>query len=194
MGADYTLYTEVKRKDGNWHAMNGMYYSEKEEQYVLSETYWNGSRTYFNNTYNKIKEIGKSIKASELSEDVLKKEDWVKEDTDAPIISVSWKELQKAIPKTNRKELSGFVAKRNIWAYENDNDEICEYLSGEMYRALSEEEKKEYEFYEWDDRYGWYSNLKYIAEKVTCQISDYMTVNNMWEEPEDIRIVCVVSW
>lgn len=194
MSADYMLYTEVKHKDGNWHAMNGMYYSEKEEKYILTETYWNGSRTYFNNTYNKLKEIGKSIKASELSEDVLKKENWVKEDADAPIISVSWKELQKAIPRTNRKELSGFVAKRDIWAYENDNDEICEYLSGEMYRALSEEEKKEYEFYEWDDHYGWYSNLKYIAEKVTYQISDYMTVNNMWEEPEDIRIVCVVSW
>lgn len=194
MGADYMIYTEVKRNN-KWHAVNGMYYSDSEKQYVLAETYWNGSRTYFSRTYDKLNELGRVIRPRDLSEEVLKKEDWLKEeDDDMPIISVDWKTLLSAIPKTDRKELCGYVHKRVLWEYENEDAEIDDYLSGEEYNALSDAEKKEYEFYEWDDPLSWYSYLRVIKEKARHEIHSYMSVNGLWDEPEDFRIVCIVSW
>jgi hypothetical protein len=196
MGADYIFYTEVKR-DGVWHAMNGKYYSEEKKDYVLAETYWNGSRSYFGETYNKIKEIGFSVPTKELSEEVLLKESWLIEDDDDDYlyaVAVDWKEFADAIPKTKRKDSCGYVHKRNIWEYEAEDIEINDYLSGSEYNELSEAEKKEYEFYEWDDLTSWQSYFKEIAKRIDNQIMSYMNVNDMWKAPENIRVVCIMSW
>jgi hypothetical protein len=196
MGADYIFYTEVKR-DGVWHAMNGKYYSEEKKDYVLAETYWNGSRSYFGETYNKIKEIGVSVPTKELSEEVLLKESWLTEDDDDDYpyaVVVDWKEFAAAIPKTKRKDSCGYVHKSAIWEYEAEGSEIYEYLSGEEYNELSDAVKKEYEFYEWNDPTGWRSYFKEIAKRIDNQIMSYMNVNDMWKAPENIRVVCIMSW
>jgi hypothetical protein len=36
-------------------------------------------------------------------------------------------------------------------------------------------------------------HLKEIIEIVNMQIGEYMRVNSMWNEPAEIRIVCIVS-
>ena len=194
MGADYYIYTEVKRKDGTWHALNGQYFNESDNCYKIAETYWSGSRTYFSRTYNKLREIGSSIKRSELSHEVLVKEDWLSDDEEDYIVSVSLSDLRNAIPQTNRHQCCGYVHKRNLWNHEAEGEEIDDYMCAEDYNELSEAEKKEYEFYEWDDPMDWYVHLKSILKIVNFQVSEYMSVNHMYKEPADIRIVCIVSY
>ena len=192
MGADYYVYTEIKRKNGSWHVLNGKYYNEKSGNYEIVETYHNGSRSYFSQTYRKLQDIGYSVQFSECSPEVREKEDWL-EDNDN-IISVSLSELRKALPKAKRHECCGYVHKRHLWGYEVEGREIDEYLSDEEYNELSEAEKKAYEFYEWDDPMGWYVHIKEIADSVNHQIAEYMRVNTLWSEPTDIRIVCIASY
>jgi hypothetical protein len=194
MGADYYIYTEVKRKDGNWHILNGQYYSESDNSYKIAETYWSGSRTYFSRTYNKLRDIGHIIRPSELSPEVFAKEDWMNEDEGDCVIAVSLNELRKAIPRTTRHKCCGYVHKSQLWDYEADGGEIDDYLSAEEYDKLSDAEKKEYEFYEWDDPMDWYIHLKEISTIVNFQINEYMRVNDLWNEPSEIRLVCIVSY
>jgi hypothetical protein len=194
MGADYYVYTEVKRKDGAWHALNGQYFNEAANRHEITQTYWNGSRTYFSRTYNKLREIGDVIKPSELSPEVIAKEDWVSDDEGDRVVIVSLRDLRKAIPNTTRRQCCGYVHKRNLWEHEAEGVEIDEYMCAEDYNELSDAEKKEYEFYEWDDPMDWYVHLKDILEIVEFQVSEYMSVNHMWNEPPEIRIVCLVSY
>jgi hypothetical protein len=194
LGADYYIYTEVKRKDNSWHVLNGQYYNESKNCHEISETYWSGSRTYFSRTYNKLKDVGSPIKPSELSSEVLAKEDWLDDIEYDCVVSVSLNNLRKAIPKTIRHQCCGYVHKSQIWDYEIDGGEIDTCLSAEEYDELSDAEKKEYEFYEWDDPMGWYLHLKEIVSIVNFQVDEYMRVNHMWNEPDDIRIVCIASY
>lgn len=192
MSADYYLYTEHKRKDGAWHVLNGKYYNEKSDQYEIGETFHSGSRTYFSQTFRKLQEIGISIDISTVSVEVQEKENWI-EPGDS-VIAVSLAELRKVLPRTTRHECCGYVYKGHIWNYEVENEEIDEWLSAEEYNELSDAEKKEYEFFEWDDPMGWYSHIKAIVDIVNRQVKAYMEVNNLWEEPTDIRIVCLASY
>ena len=194
MGADYYIYTEVKRKDNAWHALNGQYYNESENCYKIAETYWSGSRTYFSRTYNKLKDIGSRINPSDLSKEVLEKENWLADDEGDSVVSISLNTLRKAVPNIARHQCCGYVHKRNIWNHEVEGEEIEDYICAEDYDELSESEKKEYEFYEWDDPTDWYVHLKSILKIVEFQVSEYMSVNHMWSEPSDIRIVCIVSY
>lgn len=194
MGADYYIYTEVKRKDGLWHALNGQYYNESENRYELAETYHSGSRTYFSRTYNKLRDIGTSIKTKNISPEVLVKEEWLVDDDESYVVVVSLNDLRKAIPRTARHQCCGYVHKSQIWNYEVNGDEIDDYVSSEEYDELSDAVKREYEFYEWDDPMGWYIHLKEIVSAVNHQVDEYMMVNCMWNEPSEIRIVCIASY
>ena len=194
MGADYYLYTEVKRTDGRWHALNGMYYNESTGHYELAETYHSGSRTYFSQTYNKLREIGSLIKAGDLSKEVLNKELWLDVNDNDYIISVSVNTINQTIPQTSRHQCCGYVHKSHIWDFEIDGDEIEDYLTTEEYCSLSNEEKREYEFYEWDDPMGWYLTLKEIKEIIKFQIDEYMRVNYALNEPPEVRLICIASY
>ena len=192
MGADYYLYTEVKRTDNKWHALNGMYYNLSSCEYEISATYHSGSRTYFGKTCRKLKDIGRIIAASEISPEVRNKEDWV-EDNDE-IVTVSIGALRNAIPKTSRHQCCGYVHKSHIWAYEVNGEDIDEYLLADEYKDLRDAEQQEYEFYEWDDPTDWHMNLKEILAIIEFQIDEYMRVNCMWDEPADIRLICIESY
>ena len=193
MGADYYIYTEIRRNDNAWHVLNGQYYNESKNCYEIGATYWSGSRSYFSCTYNKLKDIGSIIQPSELSQEVLEKEDWLDDPDCGHVVSVSLNALRKALPKTTRHQCCGYVHKAHVWSHEVEGSEIDEYLYADGYDELSESEKKEYEFYEWDDPMGWYLHLKEIIEIVNIQIEEYMRVNSMWNEPAEIRIVCILS-
>ena len=194
MGADYYCYTEIKR-NGEWHALNGKYYNEQTGDYNIGETYWSGSRSYFSRTYDKLRDIGSIIQISELSKEVLEREDWLDpKDTYNNIVAVSLSDLRKSLPKTNRHECCGYVHKTHLWNYENDNAEIEEWLSGEEYNELSDAEKKEYEFFEWDDPMNWPIHLRDILNIVNHQVREYMRANEKWNEPTDIRLVCIASY
>jgi hypothetical protein len=191
VGADYYLYTEVKQDDG-WHVLNGRYYNVSKNRLEMAETYYSGSRTYFSRTYDKLRDIGTIIKTNELSPEVLEKEDWL--DENDRVVSVSINELRQSIPKTSRHQCCGYVHKSQIWNYEIENGEIDEYLSAEEYDELSDAEKNEYEFYEWNDPMDWYLHFKEIVSIVNFQIGEYMRVNHLWHEPTNIRLICIASY
>ena len=191
MGADYYIYTEIKR-NGEWHSLNGKHYKERTGTYEITPTYTNGSRSYFSNTYNKLRDIGNIVNRPELSTETLAAEDWFSDDSDRAIV-VSLTELRNAMPKNNRHEHCGYVYKEDIYNYENENEEIYDWLSPDAYMTLSEDVKKAYEFYEWNDPAGWVVHFKEIIALVNAQIQSYMQVNYLWDEPDDIRIVCLLS-
>lgn len=193
MASDYFCYTERKRKDGTWHAINGMYYDESVRDYVMSNTYRSGSRSYFGRTYDKMREMGHIICASELSEEVRKVENWFDDDYDS-IVAVSLKDIVAAVEKSNRKSCCGYVHKRNIWSHEVEHDEINEYYSAAEYNELTKAEQKEYEFYEWDDPMDWPIHLRGILDSMNYTISTYRAVNSIWNDSGEIRLVCIYSY
>lgn len=58
------------------------------------------------------------------------------------------------------------------------------------YIELSDEERKQYIYYEWDDPYGWNSHFKEIKKKATSVIDAFKSANYMNDDNE-IRLVLI---
>ena len=69
MSSNYYMYTDVC-VDGKWVCINNKVKNIEKNKELISETYWNGSRSYFHKTADKIEEIGNRIEYQELSDEV----------------------------------------------------------------------------------------------------------------------------
>ena len=56
MSSSYYIYTDVC-VDGKWVCINNKVKNIEKNKELISETYWNGSRSYFHETADKIEEI-----------------------------------------------------------------------------------------------------------------------------------------
>lgn len=200
MGNTYVIYTEANI-DGKWRCIDGFYYhkpyGEIEEKLCLMATYINGSRSYFGETYDELRHIGRSTPFTDLSPEIQEHEKGAKysesffgNDSDdkkiASYITVPLKDFLDHTPKGF--QYHGIYHKNTIAMYENGEIEDLWQDEEIDYSNLSKKEKKCYDYKEWDDPCGWQYNFKKLKERIIHTINKYEC--NEWciDSPE-YRIV-----
>ena len=189
MGTSYFLYTEGLIQD-KWVCLN--YYLPVGDTYQITETYYNGSRTYFSAAYEKLCEIGQTANPDNLSpylRDKAKKEYW------GSVHVIDIESMQRCLPKSQQYELHGYVLKSQIFQIETDeSEEIYEWLSPDEYASLSHEMQKCYQYYEWNDEMGWYRYFRLLLERVQWQKEDWTTLHRKpGSDIRGLRLVMMIS-
>ena len=204
MGTFYNIYVEAY-VNNKWRCIDGYYphkpYGKDEYTQRLYSLYENGSRSYFGDTYLKLREIGNLTKFSDLSEEIqnfcpeLKYEYYWGDEADkdreeACYTTVPVKVFQNAVPKGFSNH--GVIHKDYISAYEtHEMDEIWEDDKVD-WDEIPEIKKQCYQYYEWDNRYEWQYYFKHINEFVNHEIMKYK--NNEWTvDDPDFRLVVIAT-
>lgn len=200
MGTQYNIYTQLKVKD-NWVCINPLVPKYDKEgkliKYKLAETYWNGSRSYFSETFNKIRDIGFAMPFSQL--DAIIKNQFAEpddtyygfgEEREEMVYVVSYENMCSKIHPT-LFEKSGMVLKSDVFRFEKEGEDIYEWFNAEEYMQLPDEMKTLYMPYSWDENDGWHRHFKEIVENVKHQLYMLDTVNSLPDNAE-VRIVCKI--
>lgn len=132
-----------------------------------------------------------------------------------PVLDKSWEDYYKSSMKIYRfndiKDLvkkdrpfkyQAYVTKEQMVSHEcGEDDEIYSWLTKEEYEALSEEEKREYVYYEWNDPYGAYGGVSTLINNINSVIYflersygagwDFDEVN---EIVNNLEVLLEVSW
>ena len=200
MSTDYWIYTEAKVKD-KWYAIDGVvpYFDEKKGKLTVemrqSNTYWSGSRSYFSEAYDKLCDIGRFGKFSELSDAI--KNEWkesVKEEAEghttySDLVIVKLVDFDKSVPM-NAHDYHGLVHKNAIFSYEHGDIEELWPAEHEELEGLTPAEMEQYQYYEWDNPMGWLARFKTISERVHNVIATYLDVNFL-VNADEYRLVVI---
>ena len=202
MSTTYLLYTEAK-VNGLWRCIDGYIpykgYGEKREKLSLMTMYKSGSRSYFGETYDELVSIGRSVLFTDLSVEIqnehprLKYQEsfWGDEKSDKEVAYytvVSKQDFVSKVPKGY--QYHGVYHKDHIAALESGEIEyLYDYDEEDKVdmKSLTEEERKCYQYYEWDDPMGWHRFFKHIEGILELTIEKYFS--NTFNEPDDVRIV-----
>ena len=198
MGTDYFIYVEAqignkwisidpvvpklhKDDDGNYDGT-----------YELSHchSYWNGSRSYFGETFTKLRRIGYEMKFSDMSEEV--QTHWKHaievegDDTDEPNwyaspVCVDYDVFCRYVDK-KKFDSHGIVSKDMLFAYENGDTEELYSVDHDDFIELTPEERQAYTYHEWDEPYGWNGHFKDIYDAVYPHITDFNEENWIWDD------------
>lgn len=213
MGADYYIYTEVKIND-KWISIDPLvpklvdtrkswreshkYNGEVEYEHQL--TYWNGSRSYFGETFDKLGEIGYTINFADLSDEV--KEHWagtVEAEANGermyapPPVCVDYEKFKRYVD-VNRFDYHRLVHKDQWTLYKAGEIEDLYGVDHDAFVELTPEERQCYEYHEWDEPMGWNTYFKHILKCVEKRIIDFEDVNNIWGDSNmQYRIVAIIS-
>lgn len=208
MSTYYNIYTEANI-NGKWICIDGMvpkleYDYEKHErnenkiEYKLEYTYWNGSRSYFGDTYDRLRDWGKRTSFSDLSKEL--QDEWkgaieIEADggyVDKPIV-VDYSRIESSVD-FKKFDYHRVVRKDQIFRYESGEDEDIWIEEIDM-GNLSEEQKKEFQYYEWDDPMGANAHLKVIKERAFNEICRFESINSIWNSDGNIkyRLVIITS-
>ena len=206
MSASYFIYAEAKIND-KWVLINGKIPEykwdwDKEEytdefKYKVAYTYYNGSRSYFGDACDKLKDIGRCGKFKELSDAL--KEDWanaVKDESEkkqtyyTPFLIDYAKFKEYAHPKHFTHH--GLIHKDMIFAFENDDIEELWQNNEVDFANMSDEERQLYVYYEWDEPYDWAYHFKQILKNLDCQVEQFLDMN-YYREDIPIRLVFIAE-
>jgi len=194
MSTSYYIYTEVE-VDGKWICINNKLKNVEKGSDITCETYYSGSRSYFQETAYKIEEIGYFIQHKDLSEGVKKLFKYSEEHKGYwRAFSFSPKDMYACFPKNSSlKEHCGYVHKDTIFNCEaGEIDDIYEWFSADEYLAFPEEKKKCYEYYEWNSEDGWYKHFKEILEHFYWQRYEWNSANYCSEKDHNFRLILIV--
>ena len=216
MGVDYFVYTEAQIGD-KWISIdpfvpklvdNRKSWQEPHQydgsvKYKCQPTYWNGSRSYFGDAYNKLRELGYSTKFVSLSDTV--KSEWSKsverelkcEESpfDYPTTICIDYETFKEYVNYNRYDYHRLVHKDQWVMFETGEIEDLYEVEHDDYASLTPEERQCYEYHEWDDSTGWNKYFKILNRLVEQRINDFEDQNGLiWDSYKiKYRIVVIAS-
>ena len=199
MSTSYYVYTEVKI-NGKWIGIDPQYpklnniekdYKKPDKydgsyQYQHNETYWNGSRSYFGQTFDRLEQIGHLVKFSEMSDEV--QQHWQRALMDelnneqyqcCTAVQVDFDTFKNSFnPKAF--ELHGLIHKDIWFAYQNGDIEDIYNVEHQEFKSLTKGERQCYEYHEWDDSMGWNTYFKVLLEKISQRIADFEDINGFW--------------
>lgn len=191
MGSEYTIYTEAKI-DNEWICLNSYVVDKKTKKYSLTPTYWNGSRTYFSDALNKIRDIGYVIPYHEISKEIQTEFGYDEEDIEYFHAYAFYAKDLIRLSDSSIHSCSGYVTEKDIFKFEKEHEDIYEYLSLSEYLELDEEAKKLFKSYNWDPYDSWIYQFKKIVESYNHTIFNYDFVNILQDNVE-MRLICVIS-
>lgn len=172
MSTSYYLYA-VQEKDKKLVCINPVF--RHDDKTTLTRTFESWSRSYFGQTAQKLQEIGWDMKYDDLP-DALKAEFPKHVDDDyMSIVKIALDDVRKCIPRNQKHEFHGIVSKNSVFAYESgDIEELYEEdISLSEFAKMDDMFKQKYQYYEWDDPFGWFKDFKDILEHVDWQIYDW---------------------
>ena len=186
MSVDYFVYSEIQI-DGKWHCIDYFTTNLKKNEHVIAPTMWSGSRSYFQRTFEKLKEIGGTWNSENISEDVKR---LMFEDGELPefveAVSVPFESILKAAMSKFKGDSFGFVLKSDVYRYETEGDDIVDVLDAAEYEALSTEAKKAYMYYGCDP-FEWVGNFRTIISAVNARYRSWQWENTFIDLP--LRVV-----
>ena len=199
MASTYIFYVEANI-DGKWYCINSLvkHFNDSYEnkfEYVLADTYWSGSRSYFSRAYDKFYELGSNIKFSDLSDELKQRystyvekeanneENWIKP------IAVYFDDLVSYVDE-KKFDKHGLVHKDKIFSYEHgDLEELYETDSSEL-SGLTEQQLSAYSYYEWDDKFEWNWGLKEVKRFAVFDVNRFEASNiRFCDEKINYRII-----
>lgn len=197
MSTYYFVYVEAK-VNNKWYLISGRSPRIQDDgtvDFKPNETYYNGSRSYFSNTFDKLRDIGTYGTFADASDDIKEIYKYaVESENDGrtvyeDIIFVKYGDFIKWAD-TEEHDSHGVIHKDHIFAFENGD---LEELYGEEHddlKDLTEEERSQYSYYEWDDPFGWLAHFKDILSLVRPEITKFGEVN-ICPDVQEYRIVVV---
>lgn len=189
MSVSYLFFTELKI-DGIWHCISRTAWKfEPIKHRTLIPTYVCQSRIAFENAYGKLREESYSVKVEELSEELqaeLLSNDLSEEGLTFAINIV---DIDSCIG-SNEVEFSGFALRSEVRDYEKGYEsDIYDYISVDEYKKMDDELKKAYQYYEWNDRHGWYDKFIAIRNEVNAQLGEVAYANFSHYPRENVRVI-----
>lgn len=192
MSVKYLFFTEIKA-NGKWECINNSVVRTRPIfERLIEPTYENCSRICFEKTYLKINEDGYRIKIDEISDNLRCK---IKEHDmhiGEPKMALYYESILSYLNGTG-KEHYAFASRKDVADFESDReDEIYEYVSIDTYKAMDDELKKAYQYYEWNDRTGVYHYYSILRQEVEKQLRLWNCHNND-ESIEDVRLIMFID-
>lgn len=192
MSLKYSFFTEIKA-NGVWECINNSAVRTRPFiERLIVPTYENSSRTCFEKTYLKISEDGHRINMEEISDKLRSKIKEYDMHIGEPKIALCYESILSYLNGTG-KEHYGFASRKDVADFESGReDEIYEYVSIATYKAMDDELKKAYQYYEWNDRTGVYHYYSVLRQEVEKQLRLWKCHNNA-ESIEDIRLIMFIN-
>ena len=191
MSVKYSFFTEIK-VNGIWECINNSVVRTRPYfERLIAPTYENSSRSYFEKTYLKISEDGNRINMDEISDKLRCKIKEYDMHIGEPKIALYYESILSYFSGTE-KEHYGFASRKDVADFESGReDEIYEYVSIAVYKAMDDELKKAYQYYEWNDRTGVYHYYSILRQEVEKQLRLWKCHND--ESIEDIRLIMFIN-
>ena len=175
-------------------------YNIEKNKYGLSAFYY--GQSILGETYDKILEIGGRVPFDSLPDDLKRRckrfDDDDESRQDMPeylrdsLVGCKLEDMRRIVPK-DRMELHGYVLKDSISAYTMGETDFIEPVNIEEYNNMSPEEKRLYEYFEWDDNYGFVKYFKELIVLSDAMIELFESANYYSAELSDARVICLRS-
>lgn len=205
MSSDYYFYTEAL-VDGTWYGIDPrvlrLQHGDSGMTWQVNHTYWNGSRSYFGETFEKLEEISVPIKLEDTSAEfrMNKIMNWRGDDKDiAPYYDKALRVLpmEKLLalkPDKDTHEIHGIYHKDRIVLFEDGTleDLYEEDISPEAYSALDAEAKRVYKYYEWDNPMSWRHYIPILISAVNARVAEFESVN--YCDCDGVRVIMYECW
>lgn len=197
MGIDYTFYLDGIC-DGKRFNLAPKIYSIEKNEYVYTPLYYGTS--VLGATADKIRELGWYLKdCNTLPRDIYNSifvfsddEDEVADAYDEirnNIYQISLDKMKKYAPE-DVYEYHGYASKDTIGEYSRGDIEYIDFIDASELRAMSQEEKCLYEYYEYDDIYSSIFHFKKIVKLADMFINLFEGEN--YKDVSDARVI--MTW
>lgn len=199
MSTYYNFYTEAKI-NGEWHDIDPIGICVDHDGTICDMrymTYWNGSRSYFGETYERLAEYGHRINFSDTSKEFREEHDsWDEKNMKYACLSaISLADLKRAMPKVPY-EFCGVYKKSDVDSYRaGEIEDLYEKeLTPEelvLYAQMDETGKKCYDYFEWSFYDSPHHNLPILLDAVEHRIKDFEALS--FDRADDYRILMYIS-
>ena len=209
MSRTYHIYAEVRYK-GQWYNLNPMMMNSKGE-YDLRPVYWGGSEMW-----DAYCELEDDVWIRGIPEDMCQElrncfhnnldenlNGWPKDYTYRKYYSSSMfavrldRGFTRRIVKDRPYKYRGYIYRHTLAAFESgEMEDINNWITIDEYKQLSDKEKDEYVFYEWNNSYDNYGIYTAVVARIRHLLSWFIDSNRVgnrytvWDDigDSDIRV------
>ena len=179
MSVYYSVYAEAN-VDGKWYSLCPFFKNGKGEPRT-SSIFW--AQSIFSEVNYHLEDyiLGRGI-PEDMSEGLREIfHENLQDEVEGWLHTMTWEQYyrntmyyvnfaQAILPKVNKDKpfkYEGFVLKKELAEYEvYEREEFSEWLTQGEYNALSDKQKRQYIFHQWNDQYGEYGIYRELADRI----------------------------
>lgn len=211
MSTYYEIYAEVQYK-GKWYSLNPIV-KKADGTYKTKEVFW--AQSGFRQMYYDFEDMATDRGLPEdLSPEVRAMfhdnlddicDCWggqhtYRDEYNRTVLIVPYNKLRPHIVRDRPYKHMGYVYRELIPSFEvGEIDDIENWITIDEYKALPEDEKKSYAYYEWNNHWDDYDYKRNIVSKISFlsnlfSSGDSVEGNRGWIDVEDSDIRLIVVW